>query len=126
MARSVAFTRRPLKAWAMVTSAAALIIGNEILTGKVAEQNIFVLAKELWALGVELRRVVVCSDDIPIIVRDLNELRSAHDVVVTSGGVGPTHDDVTVKAVARAFDVPIVRAPLYENLLREYYKERLT
>jgi molybdopterin-biosynthesis enzyme MoeA-like protein len=110
----------------MVTSAAALIIGNEILTGKVAEQNIFVLARELFALGIELRRVVVCSDDIPIIVRDLNELRNAHDVVVTSGGVGPTHDDVTIKAVARAFDVPIVRAPLYENMLREHYQERLT
>jgi molybdopterin-biosynthesis enzyme MoeA-like protein len=111
---------------AMGITAAALIIGNEILTGKVAEQNIFVLARELFALGVELKRVVVCSDDIPIIVRDLDALRSEHDIVVTSGGVGPTHDDVTVKAVAKAFHVPVVRAPTYESMLRDHYRERLT
>jgi molybdenum cofactor synthesis domain-containing protein len=110
----------------MASTAAALIIGNEILTGKVAEQNVYVLARELFALGVELKRVVVCSDDIPIIARDLNELRSAHDIVVTSGGVGPTHDDVTIKAVAKAFDVGIERAPLYEGMLREHYGERVT
>jgi molybdenum cofactor synthesis domain-containing protein len=111
---------------AMGITAAALIIGNEILTGKVAEQNIHVLARELFALGVELKRVVVCSDDVPIIVRDLDALRSSHDIVVTSGGVGPTHDDVTVKAVAKAFGVPVVRAPTYEGMLREHYRERLT
>jgi molybdenum cofactor synthesis domain-containing protein len=110
----------------MTTSAAALIIGNEILTGKVAEQNVHVLARELFALGVELRRVIVCADDIPTIVRDLNELRAQHDVVVTSGGVGPTHDDLTIKAVAAAFGVCVVRAPTYEAMLREYYGERLT
>jgi molybdenum cofactor synthesis domain-containing protein len=110
----------------MASTAAALVIGNEILTGKVAEQNVYVLARELFALGIELKRVIVCSDDIPIIARDLNELRAAHDIVVTSGGVGPTHDDLTIKAVAKAFDVPVERAPLYENMLREYYGERLT
>jgi molybdopterin-biosynthesis enzyme MoeA-like protein len=111
---------------AMGITAAALIIGNEILTGKVAEQNIHVLARELFALGVELKRVVVCSDDIPIIVRDLDALRCAHDFVVTSGGVGPTHDDVTIKAVAKAFGVGVVRAPTYEQMLREHYGERIT
>jgi molybdenum cofactor synthesis domain-containing protein len=110
----------------MIRSAAALIIGNEILSGKVPEQNLYVMAKELFALGVELRRVIVCPDEIPIIVRDLRELASSHDIVVTSGGVGPTHDDVTIKAVAQAFDAQIVRAPTYERLLREHYGERLT
>jgi molybdenum cofactor synthesis domain-containing protein len=109
-----------------MTTAAALIIGNEILTGKVAEQNIHVLARELFAIGVELKRVVVCSDDIPVIVRDLNELRAAHDYVITTGGVGPTHDDLTIKAVAEAFGVRVVRAETYEAMLRAHYGERLT
>jgi molybdenum cofactor synthesis domain-containing protein len=110
----------------MTRTAAALIIGNEILSGKVAEQNVHVMARELFALGVELRRIVVCPDEIPVIVRDVRELSSTHDVVITSGGVGPTHDDVTIKAVAQAFDVPVVRAPSYEELLREYYGPKLT
>ncbi len=110
----------------MALTAAALIIGNEILTGKVAEQNVLVLSKELFALGVELRRIVVCPDEIEVIARDLRELSAAHDVVITSGGVGPTHDDVTIKAVAVAFDVPVVRAPSYEQMLRTHYGERLT
>lgn len=107
-------------------TAAALIIGNEILTGKVCEQNVFVMAKELFALGVELRRIVVCPDEVEVIARDLRELSSAHDLVITTGGVGPTHDDVTIKAVAAAFGVPVVRAETYESLLRAHYAERLT
>lgn len=110
----------------MALTAAALIIGNEILTGKVVEQNVYVMAKELFGLGVELRRIVVCPDEVPVIVRDLRELASTHDVVITSGGVGPTHDDVTIKAVAAAFDVPVVRAPAYESILRSHYGERVT
>jgi molybdenum cofactor synthesis domain-containing protein len=110
----------------MTRTAAALIIGNEILSGKVLEQNISVMAKELFAMGVELRRVVICPDEIPVIVRDVRALSEAHDVVITSGGVGPTHDDLTIKAIAQAFDAEVVRAPTYEALLREHYGERLT
>jgi molybdenum cofactor synthesis domain-containing protein len=110
----------------MAKTAAALVIGNEILTGKVAEQNVYVMAKELFALGVELRRIVVCADEIETIARDLRELKASHDIVVTSGGVGPTHDDVTIKAVALAFGQKVVRAVPYEHLLRDYYGERLT
>jgi len=110
----------------MALTAAALIIGNEILTGKVVEQNVFVMARELFALGVELRRIIVCPDEVPMIVRDLRDLASSHDLVITSGGVGPTHDDVTIKAVAAAFDVPVVRAEVYESLLRAHHGERLT
>ncbi len=111
---------------AMASTAAALIIGNEILTGKIAEQNLHVMAKELFALGIELRRVVVCPDEIETIARDVNALRSAHDVLITSGGVGPTHDDVTMKAVAHAFGVGIARASTYHHLLEQHYGERLT
>ncbi|MET0341854.1 MAG: molybdopterin-binding protein [Polyangiales bacterium] len=107
-------------------TAAALIIGNEILTGKVVEQNVLVMAKELFAIGVELRRIIVCPDEIPVIARDIRELSAAHDVVITTGGVGPTHDDVTIKAVAAAFDVPVVRAEPYESMMRAYYGDRIT
>jgi molybdenum cofactor synthesis domain-containing protein len=110
----------------MAKTAAALVIGNEILTGKVAEQNIYVMAKELFGLGVELRRIVVCADEVEIIARDLRELKQSHDIVITSGGVGPTHDDVTIRAVALAFGRKVVRAVPYEQLLREYYGERVT
>jgi molybdenum cofactor synthesis domain-containing protein len=110
----------------MAKTAAALVIGNEILTGKVAEANVFVLARELFALGIELRRIIVCPDEVDTIAADLRALAETHDVVVTSGGVGPTHDDVTIKAVAQAFGVRIVRADAYTRLLREYYGDRLT
>ncbi len=107
-------------------TAAALIIGNEILTGKVSEANVIVMAKELFALGVELRRIVVCPDEIPVIARDLRELSSTHDIVITSGGIGPTHDDVTIKAVAAAFGGRVVRSPEYVALLQKHYGDRLT
>jgi molybdenum cofactor synthesis domain-containing protein len=110
----------------MAKTAAALVIGNEILTGKVAEANVLVLARELFGLGIELRRIVVCPDEVDTIAADLRALSDSHDVVVTSGGVGPTHDDVTIKAVAQAFGVRIVRAEAYTTLLRDYYGERLT
>lgn len=110
----------------MGKTAAALVIGNEILTGKVAEANVLVMARALFAMGVELRRVVVCPDEIEVIARDLRALADSHDVVVTSGGVGPTHDDVTIKAVALAFDSKVVRAEAYAQLLRDYYGDRLT
>lgn len=109
----------------MIRTAAALVIGNEILTGKVQEQNVAALARELFGIGVKLRRVVICPDEVEVIVSDLNALRAGHDAVFTSGGVGPTHDDVTVSAVARAFGRSVVRSPEIEKLLRRYFGERL-
>jgi len=110
----------------MARTAAALVIGNEILTGKTQEQNVAFLAKELFDLGVELRRVVVCPDDIDCIVTELHALCPAHDVVFTSGGVGPTHDDVTLDAVARAVDRPLVRSEELAALIRGYFGDRCT
>jgi molybdopterin-biosynthesis enzyme MoeA-like protein len=107
-------------------TAAALVIGNEILTGKIQEGNLGFLAQELFKLGIELRRAVVCRDEIDIIVADLNALRAAHEFVFTSGGVGPTHDDVTLPAIAKAFDRTLVRAPEIERLIRGYHGERTT
>lgn len=107
-------------------TAAALVIGNELLSGKVEEANVHVLARTLRGLGVELRRVVMILDDIEEIAREVRELASVHDWVFTSGGVGPTHDDVTVMGVARAFGVDVVEDPILAKMLREHYQERCT
>lgn len=107
-------------------TAAALVIGNELLTGKIQDRNVPVLAKELFALGIELRKVVICRDLVGVIAEDLDALRRAHDYVFTSGGVGPTHDDVTMGAVAQAFGVGIVRGEDLAALLAGYFGDRLT
>ncbi|HJK90980.1 MAG TPA: molybdopterin-binding protein [Polyangiaceae bacterium LLY-WYZ-15_(1-7)] len=105
-------------------TAAALIIGNEVLTGKVQEANVAVLGQTLFALGVELRRVVICPDEIEGIAADLNGLRASHDLVFTSGGVGPTHDDITIDAVAHAFGRRVVRSAEIERLIRGYHEPK--
>lgn len=107
-------------------TAAALIIGNELLTGKTQDTNLVALARELFGLGITLRRVIICPDEETTIARDVNALRSCHDFVFTSGGVGPTHDDVTIKGIARAFGRPLVTLPQIEQLLRDFYGERFT
>lgn len=109
----------------MPRTAAALLIGNEILTGKVQESNLSSLAKELFRLGVEMRRVVICQDDVATIAADVQQLARDHDFLVTSGGVGPTHDDVTIKAVARAFGVEVVRSEELECRIRELVGDRV-
>lgn len=109
----------------MGRTAAALVIGNELLSGKVRDANVFELAGFLRAMGVELRRVVMVIDDVDIIAQEVNALRQTHDLLFTSGGVGPTHDDVTVAGVARAFGRPVVRNPEVERLLREHYGDAL-
>lgn len=107
-------------------TAAALVIGNELLTGKIEDANVHVLARTLRGLGIELRRVVMVLDDVETIAREVKELSRNHDWLFTSGGVGPTHDDVTVAGVARAFGVGVVEHPLLAQMLREHYRERCT
>lgn len=106
--------------------AAALVVGNEILSGKVEESNLAPLAKLLRSLGVLLRRAVFVLDDVDAIAGEVLELSRTHDWLFTSGGVGPTHDDVTIEAVARAFGVPVVTSPVMEAMIRAYYGERCT
>lgn len=110
----------------VVRTAAALVIGNELLSGKVLDANVHALAGTLRALGVRLSRVVMLPDEIGVLAEELRELSSEFDVVFTSGGVGPTHDDVTVEAVARAFGVEVMLDPTLSELLRGVYGERLT
>ncbi|MCV2864115.1 competence/damage-inducible protein A [Albidovulum sediminicola] len=88
-------------------TAAILIIGDEILSGRTREANAHYLAGELTRVGIDLREIRVVPDDAQAIVAALNALRSAHTHVFTSGGIGPTHDDITADAVARAFGVEL-------------------
>ena len=110
----------------MPRSAAALIIGNEILSGKISDTNTSFLAQGLFELGIELRRVVVCGDDVQTICDELNALRTSHDLVFTSGGVGPTHDDVTIEGVASAFGRAVVQSEAVVKVIRHYYGDRAT
>jgi molybdenum cofactor synthesis domain-containing protein len=104
-------------------TAAIVVIGNEILTGKSEDQNASFLITELYDLGVALRRVVMIPDDVDDIARSVRECAERFDFVFTSGGVGPTHDDVTIEGVARAFGRPVVRHPELEAMLRGYFGE---
>jgi molybdenum cofactor synthesis domain-containing protein len=110
----------------MAKTAGILIIGSEVLSGKVTDQNSPFLAQELRGLGVEVRRILTIPDELPVIVRDVQELARDHDLVFTTGGVGPTHDDVTIAAIAQAFVRPLVRHPLLEAVLRRHYGEAIT
>lgn len=107
-------------------TAAALIIGNELLSGKIADQNLLALARALRAIGVKLCRAVTVLDELDVIAAEVRGLAAAHDVVFTSGGVGPTHDDVTIEGVARAFGVGLVVAGEMEAQLRQHYGDRIT
>ena len=110
----------------MSRTAAALIIGNEILSGKISDTNTAFLARGLFELGIALQRVVVCGDDVETIRDELAAMRGGYDLVFTSGGVGPTHDDVTIEGVAAAFERPVVRSAAVESLIRRYYGDRAT
>ncbi len=85
-------------------SAALLVIGNEILSGKVVDTNSPFLAVELRALGVDLERILTIPDDIELIAGEVSRMSAEHDYVFTSGGIGPTHDDRTMEAIALAFN----------------------
>lgn len=106
-----------------VTTAAILVIGDEILSGKTVEKNAQFLIGELRELGVALRRIVVVPDDVEIVAAATRELSANFDHVFTSGGIGPTHDDVTIQGIARAFDAPVVRHPELERIIRNYFPD---
>jgi molybdenum cofactor synthesis domain-containing protein len=110
----------------MPKTAGIILIGNEILSGKITDANAAYLCRELRELGVEVRRVVVVADEVALIAEEVAAFSKAFDLVFTSGGVGPTHDDVTIEGVARAMGVPVVRHPELEALLRRYYRDAIT
>ncbi|WP_163847507.1 competence/damage-inducible protein A [Pseudooceanicola aestuarii] len=85
-------------------TAAMLVIGDEILSGRTRDANMHHLAQELVKIGIDLREVRIVSDDADAIVTAVQALAAAHDTVFTSGGIGPTHDDITADCIAQAFD----------------------
>jgi molybdenum cofactor synthesis domain-containing protein len=104
-------------------TAAIVVIGNETLTGKSEDRNASFLIGELYGLGVALRRILIIPDDLDVIAASVRECSEQFDYVFTSGGVGPTHDDLTIEGVARAFDRAVVRHPELAALLRGYFGE---
>lgn len=106
-------------------NAAIVLIGNELLSGKIRDQNAAYLAEQLYALGVTLRRIAVVPDERDAIVDEVRRCVAAADVVFTSGGVGPTHDDITLESIAAAFDLPVARHQGLAKILAEHFGERL-
>ena len=106
-------------------SAGIVIIGDEILSGKFVEENAAFLIGELRVLGVDLRRITAVPDDLEDIGATVISSSERYDHVFTSGGVGPTHDDITMAAIARAFGTTVIRHPDLESRVRGYWKENL-
>ncbi|MFO1129608.1 MAG: molybdopterin-binding protein [Rhodospirillales bacterium] len=103
-------------------TAAVLIIGNEVLSGRTRDQNLPFLAEQLNAVGVRVREARIIADDEDAIVAAVNACRAAFDYVFTTGGIGPTHDDITSAAIAKAFGVALVRDPEAEARLLRHYR----
>ena len=108
-----------------MSTAAILVIGNEILSAKVVDENGPFLARELRALGVDLRRIETVPDEIPLIVDALKRCLASARWVFTSGGIGPTHDDVTIAAISQAFGRKVVLDESTMKLLRARYGDKL-
>jgi molybdenum cofactor synthesis domain-containing protein len=107
-----------------VWTAALLVIGDEILSGRTQDKNVAQVAAWLNEQGIRLAEVRIVPDEIGRIGEALNALRSAHDYLFTTGGIGPTHDDITVDAVAAAFGVPVIVHPEARQILEDYYRDR--
>ncbi|MDP6604337.1 MAG: molybdopterin-binding protein [Rhodospirillales bacterium] len=102
-------------------TACVLIIGNEVLSGRTQDANLQYLGAGLGELGIRLIEARVIADDEDTIARVVNECRARYDYVFTTGGIGPTHDDITAAAVARAFGVALIRNPQAVALLEDHY-----
>ena len=107
-------------------TAAMLVIGDEILSGRTRDSNMYHLAGELTKISIELKEVRVVSDDKAAIITAVKALSDAHDTVVTSGGIGPTHDDITANCIAAAFGRPIdIRSDARALLAAHYDRQGL-
>jgi molybdenum cofactor synthesis domain-containing protein len=105
-----------------MSTAAILIIGNEILSGRTQDVNLGWLARELAELGIALKEARVVRDEEEAIAEAINAVRTRHTYVFTTGGIGPTHDDITTACVAKAFGRKVVRHPAAEARLRAHYE----
>ncbi len=109
-----------------LVTACLIIIGNEILSGRTQDKNLAFTAETLNKNGIQLHEVRVIPDIEDKIVATVNEMRSQFDYVFTSGGIGPTHDDITTASVAKAFSLPVIMHPVAEKILLEYYGDSAT
>ena len=107
-----------------IWTAALVVIGDEILSGRTQDKNVAQVALWLNDQGIRLSEVRVVPDDMDRIGEAVNALRAAHDYLFTTGGIGPTHDDITVDAIAAAFGVPVVEHPAARKVLEDYYRGR--
>lgn len=103
----------------MIHTAACLIIGDEVLGGKTVDTNSAYMAKWCFKLGIDLKRIETIADDESEIIEAVRRMSSTYDFVVTSGGIGPTHDDITYQSIGRAFDLPLtLYEPAFERMKR--------
>lgn len=107
-----------------IWTAALVVIGDEILSGRTQDRNIAQIASWLNVQGIRLREVRVVPDVEDAIVEAVNQLRVRNDYLFTTGGIGPTHDDITIDAIARALDVPVIVHPKARAVLEDYYATR--
>jgi molybdenum cofactor synthesis domain-containing protein len=105
-------------------TAALVVIGDEILSGRTQDKNVTQVATWLNEQGIRLAEVRVVPDDPARIGDAVNALRTSHDYLFTTGGIGPTHDDVTVDSIAAAFGVPVIVHPVARQMLADYYASR--
>jgi molybdenum cofactor synthesis domain-containing protein len=109
----------------MSKTAAIIVIGNEILSGKTRDENSPYLVGELRDLGVDVRRISVIPDELRFISDEVRNCSNSYDYVFTTGGVGPTHDDLTMEGIADAFGRRIRRDPEIEASIRHFYSREL-
>lgn len=107
----------------MTPTAAVLLIGDEVLSGRTKDKNLGFIADYLTALGVDLREARCVADVEDDIVAAVNALRARYTYVFTTGGIGPTHDDITADAIGKAFGVPVEHDPRAVEILLSYFKE---
>lgn len=107
-----------------IYTAALVVIGDEILSGRTHDKNIAQIATWLQVQGIRLREVRVVADDTDAIVEAVNILRARNDYLFTTGGIGPTHDDITVDAISQALGVPAIIHPEARAILEDYYATR--
>jgi len=108
-----------------IVTAALIMIGDEILSGRTVDKNLNFLARNLTAFGINLREVRVVPDITDEIIKAVNEVRKKYDYIFTSGGIGPTHDDITSDAIAKAFGVELFLDEVAKKILIDHYKEDL-
>ncbi len=110
----------------MLKTAGIIIIGDEILSGRVQDCNSLFMAKELRIHGIDLRRITVIADNIDEISREVEEASRHFDFVFTSGGIGPTHDDITIEGISKAFGVKTTIDDYLKGILTKKYGKNLT